>query len=101
MRLEYFAIRHIPSGLFFPLLKREDGLTSSRYEFPIDISEKFPPRLFHERRFATRFITDYCKGRNYGLCDDQSLRYRYEYVPTRIPSDFEIITLKLEPTNVA
>ncbi len=95
----FYAVRHKPSGGFLPVIPRRwrDGHTH------LEPCTDSPPRLHSTKIGAQRALAQWLKGplvRNYK--PDRfgdvlaEAGYRHMPVPSRIPADMEIVTIRLE-----
>lgn len=92
--MNFFAIRHIPSGGFLPALNSY-GFTHA------EPSRADPPRLFKQKRNATQALKWWLDGRVMTSYNDADLGggdsiLRSLPAPGRISTDMEIVEVKLQ-----
>ncbi|MCG7629040.1 hypothetical protein MHM88_14610 [Epibacterium sp. MM17-32] len=98
--IEFFAIRHKPSGGFLPAPKGRGGRGGSHVE-PVPPSEVNPPRLFHSKHAASVALTHWLKGAvtvdyveyDFGEVDEL---WNLDPKPHRKREDMEVVPVKME-----
>ncbi len=93
--MEYFAIKHVPSGGFLPQPKNGRGGTH------VAPTTKLPPRLFTRELDARNCLTWWLRGKIHTTYIDawEEESWHVQKMADRHREDMEIVKFKLEPAD--
>lgn len=95
--MNYFAIRHKPSGGFLPTFGSRKGRGGFTHDEPSTVT---PPRLFSRRQAASAALTHWLKGKltvsqYQGYDGDYDESWNYKPILSRKAEDMEIVEVTI------